>query len=168
MKRSRSVLARSLKQSLIGMSIVGAGLAAYGVHAKPNVDTPPPNVNSVAIYQVQWGPGCSTFTVNASLNEAGNTKDISNIVLACGTDADGNVTWNKWEFGEGSSYVFGTALPGGLDPTEGSGCTGPITTAYVKAGSKKSGKGIEGVDPKEFNGHVGGRIDCDPSPPTDG
>ena len=166
MAATDSAFVRGFKQSLIGISFAGAGLAALGADAKPNADHPDPNVNSVAIYEVTWGPGCSTFTIDSSVNEAGNTKDISNIVLACGTDGDGNVTWDKWEFDGGNGYVFGTELPGGLDPTEGSGCSGAITTAYVKAGSFKSGKGVEGVSPKEFNGHVGGRIDC--KPPTDG
>ncbi|MEC9380732.1 MAG: hypothetical protein VX528_17330, partial [Candidatus Latescibacterota bacterium] len=85
---SDSAISRGIRQSLIGISIIGAGLAALGVNAKPNNDTPPPNVNSVAIYQVQWGPGCSTFSVISSVNEEGNTKDISNIVLACAADSD--------------------------------------------------------------------------------
>lgn len=161
MVKSNSAIARGLKQSLIGISFAGAGLAALGVNAQPNA-------NSVAIYEVNWGPACSTFAVASSVNDTGNVKDISNIVLACAADGEGNVTWSKWEFDDGSPYEFGTVLPGDLVPVEGNGCTGPITTAYVKAGSFKSGKGIEGVDSREFNGHVGGRIDCDASPPTDG
>lgn len=153
MVNSKNVFARGLKKSLIGISIAGAAIASFYVNAQPNI-------NSVAIYEVNWGPGCSTFAVTSSLNEAGNQKDISNIVLACGMNGDGNVTWDKWEFDDGSPYVFSTALPGDLVPSEGNGCTGAITTAYVKAGSGKSGKGIPGVDPKEFNGHVGGQVDC--------
>ena len=145
--------ARNLRRSLIAISFAGAGLAALGAHARPNE-------NSEATYQVTWGPACSTFAVTASLNEAGNTKDISNIVLLCGTDREGSLTWDKWEFDD-SPYVFGTNLPGSLDPSEGNGCAGPIRTAYVKAGSFKSGKGIPGVDPRQFNGHVGGQIDCE-------
>jgi len=152
---SKSAFARVLKKSLIGITVTGSLLGAQWVNAEPNVSS------RVAIYEVQWGPGCGTFAVVSSVNEAGNTKDISNIVLACGMDDEGNVTWDKWEFGDKSPYVFGTALPGSLDPSEGNGCTGAITTAYVKAGSEKSGKGIPGVDPKEFNGHVGGQVDCD-------
>ena len=157
---SKSVFARGLKKSLIGIAVAGSAMAAHCVNAQPNT-------NSVAIYEVNWGPACSTFAVASSVNEAGNTKDISNIVLACGMDGEGNVTWDKWEFDDESAYVFGTALPGGLVPSEGNGCTGAITTAYVKAGSEKtgsgkSGKGIPGVDPKEFNGHVGGQVDCEP------
>ena len=168
MVTSTSAFARVLKQSLIGTSFAGAALAALGAHAEPGANNGKPSVNSVAIYEVEWGPDCSTFAVTRSVNEAGNTKDISNIVLACADD-DGNVTWDKWEFGDGNGYVFGTVLPDGLEPTEGTGCTGAITTAYVKAGSYKSGKGIEGVSSKEFNGHVGGKLPCgDTPPPTDG
>ena len=152
---SKSAIARGLWKSLIGVSIACCGIATLPASAQPNV-------NSVAIYEVSWGPACSTFAVMSSVNEAGNEKDISNIVLACGMDEDGNVTWDKWEFDDGSPYVFGTALPGDLVPSEGSGCSGPIRTAYVKAGSGKSGKGIPGVDKKEFNGHVGGQVDCEP------
>ena len=152
MIKSASAVAHNLKRSLIGMAFAGAGLVALGAHAQPGV-------SSVAIYQVTWGPGCSTFAVTSSVNDTGNTKDISNVVLVCGTDGEGGVTWDKWEFDD-SPYVFGTTLPGSLDPAEGNGCTGPIRTAYVKAGSYKSGKGIPGVDPKQFNGQVGGRIDC--------
>jgi hypothetical protein len=152
MVKSYSAFAHNLKRSLIGISFAFAWLAAFGVNAQPNT-------NSVAIYEVTWGPGCSTFAVTSSVNDAGNIKDISNIVLVCGADGEGSVTWDKWEFG--SPYVFGTALPGGLVPSEGNGCTGAIRTAYVKAGSFRSGKGIPGVDRKQFNGHVGGKIDCD-------
>ncbi len=152
MVKSHGAFAHNLKRSLTGILFAGAGFAAFGVGAQPNT-------NSVAIYEVTWGPACSTFAVTSSVNDAGNTKDISNIVLVCGEDGEGNLTWNKWEFG--SPYVFGTALPGGLVPSEGNGCTGAIRTAYVKAGSFKSGKGIPGVDRKQFNGHVGGKIDCD-------
>jgi len=172
MVKSNSAFTCGLKQSLIGISFAGAALAAPGVNAQPGANNGQPNINSVAIYEVQWGPDCSTFAITSSVNDAGNIKDISNIVLACGTDTEGNVTWDKWEFDDGNGYVFGTVLPDGLDPTEGTGCTGAITTAYVKAGSFKSGKGIPGVDSKEFNGHVGGKIDCGdaspPPPPTDG
>jgi hypothetical protein len=156
MTNSSSAIPRTLKQTLIALSLAGAGFAAVGASAKPDEK---PDTNSVAIYEVQWGPACSTFSVTSSVNEAGNTKDISNIVLMCGTDAEGNVTWDKWEFE--SPYVFGTELPDSLAPSEGNGCTGPIRTAYVKAGSFKSGKGIPGVDRKQFNGHVGGEIHCD-------
>ena len=152
MTNSSSAIPRTLKQTLIAISLAGAGFLAVVANAKPNI-------NSVAVYEVEWGPACSTFSVVSSVNEAGNTKDISNIVLACGLDAEGNVTWDKWEFE--SPYVFGTELPGSLVPSEGNGCTGAIRTAYVKAGSFKSEeKGIPGVDRKQFNGHVGGRIDC--------
>ena len=165
MMKSHSAIARVLKQTFLGISFACLGLAALGANAKPNDKGRPnenarPNTNSVvAIYEVEWGPACSTFAVTSSVNEAGNTKDISNIVLVCGVDDEDNVTWDKWEFD--SPYVFGTALPGSLAPSEGTGCTGPIQTAYVKAGSFKSGKGIDVIDPREFNGHVGGRIDCD-------
>ena len=163
MINSKSVFARGLKKSLIGITVAGSVTAAHWANAKPNADSEAqPNVNSVAIYAVQWDSLCSTFTVLSSVNDAGNIKDISNIVLACGTDGENNGTWDKWEFDDKSPYVFGTPMPGSLVPSEGNGCTGAIRTAYVKAGSGKSGKGIDGVDPKEFNGHVGGQIDCDP------
>jgi hypothetical protein len=68
--------------------------------------------------------------------------------------------------------VFGTVLPTDLEPTEGNGCTGLIEVAYVKAGSKKSGKGLAGT---QFNGQLGSEVRCEdtsssppPSPPPTG
>jgi len=162
------------KALLVAPVLIGLAVASTTAVAKPNSNdnsVPNPNENSVQeveVYAVDWGePKCSSF----SLEPLGGAriKEISNIVLSCDVNDAGDPTWSKWEFSEGSPYVFGTVLPTDLEPTEGNGCTGLISVAYVKAGSQKSGKGLAGT---QFNGQLGGAVLCEDTssspPPTGG
>ena len=160
-------IADASKGSFVTIALLGLTLASAAAFAKPK-----PNVNSeqdVGVYEVAWGvPRCSSFALSP-VNGDEKIKDISNIVLSCGNEA-GEVTWSKWEFDDETPYVFGTVLPDGLERTEGNGCAGAITKAYVKAGSIKTRKGLPGVSPEQFNGHLGGELACNEpaSPPVDG